>query len=264
MNATVFIGSGRIASALLAGLRLAEYKPPIVVHSRNTETLKGLKKRYGVAIETDLRQAVSQASLLIIAVPPASVTPLLKEISPIKRSLTVISLAAGIPFAKLGTSLGPPVNWARAMPSPACRTGHGLTGLAFERDFPAAARREVTKLFSSVGTIIEVPEPKFDAFTVTYSCSHGYHALAVLAAAGQKLGLDRKTSLQAAAHALADGIISWREGQASLGDMLIEATTPGGIAAATMSAIDRAGYARAVEKGLAAGLKRAEKNSANA
>jgi pyrroline-5-carboxylate reductase len=264
MKATVFVGSGRIAAALMAGLRLAEYKPPLVVQSRNPETLKDLTKRYRVAIETDLRQAVSQARLLIIAAPPASVTPLLKEIAPIKRSLTAISLAAGIPFAKLRASLGPPVNWARAMPSPVCRTGHGLTGLAFERNFPATARREVEKFFSSVGTIIEIPEPKFDAFTVTYSCSHGYHALAVLAAAGQKLGLDRKTSLQAAAHALADGIISWRDRQTSLGDLLIEATTPGGIAAATMAAMDRARYARAVEKGLAAGLKRAHKNSVNA
>ena len=264
MKATVFIGSGRIASALLAGLRLAEYKRPIIVHSRNPKTLRDLKKRYRVATESNLTQAVSQASLLIIAVPPASVTLLLGKISPIKRSLTAISLAAGIPFAKLRARLGPPVSWARAMPSPVCRTGHGLTGLAFERDFPAAARGEVTKLFSSVGTIIEIPEPQFDAFTVTYSCSHGYHALAVLAAAGQKLGLDRRTSLQAAAHALAEGIISWREGQTSLGDLLTEATTPGGIAAATMAAMDRARYAIAVEKGLAAGLKRAQKNSANA
>jgi pyrroline-5-carboxylate reductase len=264
VKSTVFIGSGRIASALLAGLRLAEYRTPILVHGRNLETLRALKKRYRVAVETDLRQAASQARLLIIAVPPTSVTPLLKAISPVKRPLTAISLAAGIPFAKLRASLGPPVIWARAMPSPPCRTGDGLTGLAFERNFPAAARREVARLFSSVGAIIEIPEPKFDAFTVTYSCSHGYQALAVLAAAGQKLGLDRKTAFQAAAHALADGIISWREGQTSLDALLIEATTPGGIAAATMSAMDRARYARAVEKGLAAGLKRAHQNSGNA
>lgn len=264
MKSTVFIGSGRIVSALLAGLRLAEYKSPIVVHGRNSKTLNDLKKRYQVTIEKDLLQAVSQASLLIVAVPPASLRPLLREISPIKRSLTAVSLAAGIPLAKLRARLGPPVNWARAMPSPVCRIRRGLTALACDRNFPATARRQVTKLFSSVGAIIEVPESEFDAFTVTYSCSHGYHALAALAAVGQKLGLDRKTSLQAAAHALAEGIVAWRDGGASLDDLLSEATTPGGIAAATMAAMDRAGYAITIAKGLAAGLKRAQKNADNA
>ena len=72
-------------------------------------------------------------------------------------------------------------------------------------------------LFEKVGTVLEIPESKFDAFTVTYSSSHGYHALAALAAASlRKLGLSRKTALTAAAHALADGILSWRESKIPL------------------------------------------------
>ena len=104
-------------------------------------------------------------------------------------------------------ALGPNVRWVRAMPSPACRNGHGLTALAFDHNFPAAAKREVKSLFAKVGPVLEIPERKFDAFTVTYSCSHGYHALATLAGEAEKLGLDRQTALTAAAHALADGIV---------------------------------------------------------
>ena len=53
---------------------------------------------------------------------------------------------------------------------------------------------------------------------MTYSSSHGYHALAALAEAAEKLGLDRKTALTAAAHALADGVLAWRESDLSLDD----------------------------------------------
>jgi pyrroline-5-carboxylate reductase len=60
---------------------------------------------------------------------------------------------------------------------------------------------------------------------------------------------------------LADGILSWREGNIRLNDLLEEAATPGGIAAATMSDMDRGGYERIVERGLRAGLARAKANA---
>ncbi len=261
MNATVFLGGGRITSALLAGLRLAEHDEPIIVHDRNPRKLRDLQKNNDVTVEKNLEQAVAKAKLLIIAVRPDSVADLLGDISSVDRPLAAVSLAAGVPLAKLRAGLGPPVGWARAMPSPVCRDRRGLTALAFERDFPAASRHEVAALFSKIGAVLEIPESRFDAFTVTYSSSHGYHALAVLAAAAQELGLDRKTALTAAAHALADGIITWREGGASLDSLLREATTPGGTAAAVMEGMDQAGFRRAIEKGLAAGLRRTRKNA---
>jgi pyrroline-5-carboxylate reductase len=261
MNATVFLGGGRITGALLAGLQLAEYGKPIIVHDRNPRKLRDLRKNYAVDVEKNLKQAVEKAKLLIIAVRPDSVGSLLREIGPVDRPLTAVSLAAGVPFAKLRAGLPTPVRWARAMPSPVCRNCRGLTALAFDRNFSAVGRREITGLFSRVGQMLEIPESKFDAFTVSYSSSHGYHALAVLAAAAQKLGLDRRTALTAAAHALADGIIAWREGGASLDGLLQEAVTPGGIAAAVIAGMDHAGFRRAIEKGLAAGLARTRKNA---
>ena len=97
---------------------------------------------------------------------------------------------------------------------------------------------------------------KFDAFMVTFSPSHGYHALAALAQSAQKLGLDRYTAFAAASHALADGIISWREGTESLEGLLHESATPGGIAAAVMNAMDQRGYSKTVARALKAGLFR--------
>jgi pyrroline-5-carboxylate reductase len=126
---------------------------------------------------------------------------------------------------------------------------------------PRADRERVRDFFASFGQVVEIPESKFDAFTVTFSCSHGYHALATLARASQAAGLDRKTALLASAHALADGIVTWREGKRSLESLLQEAATPGGIAAATTTAIDVAGYGRAVRQGVAAGLRRARMNA---
>jgi pyrroline-5-carboxylate reductase len=120
---------------------------------------------------------------------------------------------------------------------------------------------QVRRLFKQVGGVLEIPEKKFDVFTVTYSSSHGYHALAALAGAAQKLGLDRKSALTAAAHALGDGIAYWRESGLAIRQLLHEAATPGGIAATTMTAMDATGYKKAVGAGLRAGVAKARRNA---
>ena len=263
MKATVFLGGGRITSALVAGLRLAKYDQPIVVHDRHFRKLQQLKRRHDIVVEVNLHRAVESAHMLIIAVRPDSVRELLREIGTrrIRRPLTAVSLAAGIPLSKLQRGLGPPVRWARAMPSPVCRSGRGLTALTFSRGLSNSERGEVRDLFASVGEVLEIPENQFDAFTVTYSSSHGYHALAALIEAAEAIGLDRKTARLAAAHALADGIASWRDGRLPLEKLLQEAATPGGIAAAVMTSLDNAGFRRIVVQGLRSGVRQARRNS---
>lgn len=261
MKATVFLGGGRITSALVSGLRLAGYDELIVIHDRHPAKLRRFQREFHVRAERDLQRAVAQAGLLVVAVRPDSVKNLLANIGRVDRRLTVVSLAAGVPLPKLGRALGPPVRWARAMPSPTCRTGRGFTALAFAREMSKSDRKRVRDFFGQVGAVIEVPEKKFDIFTATYSSSHGYHALAALSNAGKRLGLDRKTALEAAAHALAGGVMAFTEGGLPLEKLMHEAATPGGIAAQVIKTMDDAGYYRIVERGVRAGVARARANA---
>lgn len=262
-KATVFLGGGRITSALIAGLRLSGYNRRIVVHDRNPEKLRALRREFRVDVAEDLKSAVGQAEMLIVAVRPASVAALLEEIrssGAISGPVLAVSLAAGIPIKNLRARLGAPVRWARAMPSPVCRIARGLTALAFDRQVPQGDRVRVREFFARVGPVLSVPESRFDIFTATFSPSHGYHALAVLANAAERAGLNPGEALTAAAHALADGILYWREGGEDLADLQLEAATPGGTAAATIAAMEKAGYARAVARGLQAGAEQGRRN----
>src|SRR6185437_1164486 len=174
MKATVFLGGGRITGALISGLRLAGYEQPIIVHDHHAAKMRQLQRQFGVSGEPDLQRAVAQAGLLIVAVRPDSIRQLLREIGSTNRPLLAISLAAGVPLAKLRKGVGPPVRWARAMPSPTCRTRRGFTAIAFSGELPASDRKRVRGLFARVGSVLEIPEQKFDVFTATYSSSHGY------------------------------------------------------------------------------------------
>jgi len=262
MKTTVFLGGGRITGALAAGLRLAGYERPIIVFDRNPEKLKALRRASRVEIARDLKSAVERAEMLILAVRPGSMAELLDEVAACGTSPGLcVSLAAGIPLRKLRGKIGPPARWARAMPSPVCRIGRGLTPLTFDRGVGKAERSRVRKFFALVGAVPDIPEGQMDAITATHSPTHGYHALATLAKAATQAGLNRSLALTAAAHALSDGIAYWRESGADLDDLLREAATPGGIAAATISAMDKAGYAKVVAKGLKAGIEQARQNA---
>src|SRR5579864_1175235 len=113
MKATVFLGGGRITGAMAAGLCLAGYEREIVVYDRNPEKLRALRRESRVEVARDLKSAVARADLLIIAVRPASVAELLDEVDGcgVGAPRVCVSLAAGIPLAKLRTKLGPPVRW---------------------------------------------------------------------------------------------------------------------------------------------------------
>ncbi len=263
MKATVFLGGGRITGAMAAGLRLAGDTGEIVVYDRHPEKLRALQRESRVKVARDLKAAIERAHILIVAVRPASVAEMLDEVAecaaPVPR--LCVSLAAGIPLRQLRARIGVPARWVRAMPSPVCRIGLGLTPLSFDRGVGKTGRARVRGLFAKVGQVLEIPERQMDAITATHSPTHGYHALATLAKAAREAGLDHTTALIAAAHALCDGITNWRESGADLTDLLQEAATPGGIAAATMSAMDASGYGRAVAKGLEAGIQQAQRNA---
>ncbi|HEY1676476.1 MAG TPA: pyrroline-5-carboxylate reductase dimerization domain-containing protein [Candidatus Sulfotelmatobacter sp.] len=262
MSAAVFLGGGRITGALAAGLRLVGDDRGIVVYDRHPEKLRTMRKESRVEIARDLKSAIEHAEMLVLAVRPGSVLGMLSEVAACGAHLprVCVSLAAGIPLCNLRRWL-PHAKWARAMPSPVCRIARGLTPVCFDQKVAKADRVRVRKLFARVGPVLDLPEEQFDAITATHSPTHGYHALAALAEAAQGAGLDKKTALMAAAHALADGIEYWRQAGAELDELLEEAATPGGIAAATLAAMDRSGYGRAVERGIRAGVARARRNA---
>jgi pyrroline-5-carboxylate reductase len=261
-KATTFVGGGRITGALIAGLRLAGDRRRVVVYDRHPEKLKALRQESEIEIAKDLRSAISDAGILVIAVRPGSVRQAVAQIVTCGSAVPklAVSLAAGIPIANLKRWCLS-TRWARAMPSPVCRICQGFTPLTFDGSVTQTERAIIRKMFELVGPIVELPERQFDAITAAASPTHGYHALANLAEAAEKTGLSPKIALATAAHALCDGIAYWRQCGVSLDELLHEAATPGGIAAATMAAMDREGYSRSVSAGLKAGIAQARRNA---
>src|ERR1051325_3471749 len=119
MQATVFLGGGRITGALAAGLRLAGDRREIVVYDRHPQKVRALQRESRVEMARDLKSAIDRADMVIVAVRPGSVKEILRDVVECGAMPGLcVSLAAGIPLKNLRAWLGRPVRWVRAMPSP--------------------------------------------------------------------------------------------------------------------------------------------------
>src|ERR1700758_3693553 len=106
-KAIVFLGGGRITSALVAGLRLAGDEGEIVVYDRNPEKMRALRREFRAEVARDLKSAVQRAEMLVVAVRPASVKEMLGEVVACGGAPTLcVSLAAGVPLLNLRAWLG--------------------------------------------------------------------------------------------------------------------------------------------------------------
>ena len=151
MKAIVFLGGGRITGALAAGLRLGGYAGEIVVYDRHPEKLRALRRESRVEIARDLKSAVARAEMLIVAVRPASVAEMLREVAScgVAAPKLCVSLAAGIPLRKLRAGLA--VRWARAMPSPGMPRGTRVYAAVFCVRRPEQRTHAATRLICAGG-----------------------------------------------------------------------------------------------------------------
>ena len=112
MKAIVFLGGGRITSALVAGLRLAGDRHRLVVYDRHPEKLRALRRECGVEIARDLGSAVSPGEMLVIAVRPGSVKEMLDEVAECGLYESGWSYHPCLPFLRFRTP-GPSASWLR-------------------------------------------------------------------------------------------------------------------------------------------------------
>lgn len=241
MTTTAILGAGKIGEALLAGLLASGRAPSTLLFTeRHPARAADLTARYGVAA-VDTAEAVRRADVLVVAVKPQDIEPLLDVLADTARpEVLVVSLCAGLPTALYERRLpaGTPV--VRVMPNTPMLVGEAMSALS-----PGAAAGVehldvVEEMMTSVGKVVRVPESQQDAVTALSGSGPGYffYLVEAMIEAGVLLGLPRAVST--------DLIIQTAVGSATMlrdsGEhpvVLREAvTSPGGTTAAAIRELE--------------------------
>lgn len=177
------LGSGSMGSAILSGL----LQPGVTVtggirvtnrtHAK-ADALATLPGVTSLAVEDDPeanRTAVRGARVVLVAVKPAMVPDLLREIADaLDPGTLVISVAAGVTVATFESLLPSDIPVLRSMPNTPSVVGRGVTGLSAgtrSSDEDLALARAV---FETVGTVVEVPESQLDALSTISGSGPAY------------------------------------------------------------------------------------------
>lgn len=262
-----FIGCGAMARALAGGLLAAGIASDRIRGADPFEAQrKAFEEELGVPAVADNAAVVAASDVVVIAVKPNAVAPVLRGLADGSDLTTPvwISIAAGTTLATIGEGLPSGARVIRAMPNTPALVGAGATAFtpnpsAVDDDLDAARA-----LFEAVGTVWQAPnESMLDAVTGLSGSGPAYVFLLLeaLADAGVRVGLPRD-----AAHALACqtvygatklAIDSGRH-PAALKDQV---TSPGGTTIAGLEQLEAGGVRSAVYRAVAAATARSRELS---
>lgn len=249
MSATLtigFLGAGKMATALAKGFVQAKLTTPeqLIASDVYEAARLSFAKETGAKTAASNLEVAKAAQVLIVAVKPDQVAGLLAEISPaITSQQVVISIAAGVPLAKLEKPLPAGSRVIRVMPNTPALVGSSATAFATGSAATAEDAALAQKLFSTVGLALQVKEALLDAVTGLSGSGPAYAYLMIeaLSDGGVAVGLPRDVATKLAAQTLlgaAQMVIETGMHPGALKDMV---TSPGGTTIDGIHELEKAG-----------------------
>lgn len=235
-----FIGTGRIARALIAGLCNREHSV-ISGFDRDQATLDSISADYPVQQTGSIAEIANQARVIILAVKPYQITEVMAELKPhLTAEHLLISVAAGISTEFIRNNAVETLRVIRVMPNTPAFVGEGMTALskgkmASEEDIALAS-----SLFSFIGRVAILDESQMDAATAVSGSGPAYmfHILDALAEGGKECGLSYKEALLLAAQTMLGAAKMVLSCTKNPDELKHEVTTPGGTTEAGLKIMD--------------------------
>jgi len=257
------IGGGNMGEALLAGLLADGLVTPadLWVTDVVSDRLAALRNRYGVRVGSDNREAVSWADVVVLAVKPQSMDPVLDELKDrVPERTLIVSIAAGIPLSRIAARLGGNRKLVRVMPNTPALVRAGASALAVSPSVSSDEHALAVRLFEAVGTVVTVEERLMDAVTGLSGSGPAYAFLIIeaLADGGVKVGLPRDTALTLAAQTVFGAAKLQIEIGEHPGRLKDKVASPGGTTIAGLHALETGGIRAALIAAVEAATKRSE------
>ncbi|HHT36917.1 MAG: pyrroline-5-carboxylate reductase [Candidatus Wallacebacter cryptica] len=254
------IGLGKMGSALLkgivdAGLFMPEQITacdPLLVEAENN------LEYFGIRTCKDLAEAVIQSDLIILAVKPQVFTEIAGSLAQIVKDKLVVSIMAGLSTTKLRLALGETSRIVRVMPNTPVLINAGVSAVTAGPEIDEQELQLVTKIFSTLGEVVEVDEGLMDAVTGLSGSGPAYIYVLIEAMADGAVaaGLPRELALKLAALTVKGAAqmvleTGWHPG--ALKDMV---TSPAGTTIRGLEVLEEQGFRFAAMKAIKAGAER--------
>lgn len=252
------IGAGNMGGAIARGLAHGKVDVNIAVADLAQDKLDELKAEYNtIEIATDSKAIVADADVVLIAVKPWLVEPVLKGVLPtldLSRQI-ILSIAAGVDIATLISWIGNDKAVVfRAIPNTAISILQSMTFVCHNANASAEQVAQVETIFNALGKAAVIEERLMGAATSLCSCGIAFAMRYVRAATegGVELGIYPNDAKQYVLQTLRGAVELLESTGNNPEEEIDKVTTPGGITIKGLNAMEAHGFTTAVIEGLKA------------
>lgn len=259
-----FIGSGKMAEAIIGGLIKSELVPAnqIFASAKTRETINKMADKYAVETTIQNREVAAIADMLILAVKPDLHKMVIEEISDVIKSDTVvITIAAGISLDFLESAFGKTIKAVRVMPNTPSLVGEGMSAICANESVNDNELQNVISLFESFGKAEVLPEKLMDAVPAVSGSSPAYVYMFIeaLADGAVQQGIARSQAYTMAAQAVLGAAKMVLETGKHPGELKDNVCTPGGATIEAVTTLEKKGFRSAVVSAMEACTEKSKK-----
>ena len=255
-----FIGAGHITEMLLTKIVASGIvdSDNIFVSDANTERLGWIREKFGVRAERDNRGVFENSDITLICVQP-QIAPLVVEDlkgAPVEGKV-VLTIAAGVSMEAYA-SIGEGLAVIRALTNPPSQVGCAIIPYAMNRHVTDGQRASVLEVLDLLGKCIPMNEDGISIVTSLSSPAPVFLFLDTMVEAGVLCGLNRKDAVTVAHQTVHGCLRLWesKEGK-TFGDLIADASTPGGVSVETLYVLDRLAFRGALKEAYLKGADKA-------
>jgi pyrroline-5-carboxylate reductase len=257
------VGAGNMASALARGWSAAEAGPDeIVVSDVDANRLRALAESIGARQAKSNRDLAESADAIVLAMKPAALAPVAEDMRAVvaDRGLPVVSILGATRTSAVERAFGPGTPVLRFMPNVAAEVGHGTFCHAAGEHLDPRIEQDLLDLFGLLGDLVAVEERLMEAATAISGCGPAFFALVVeaLTDAGVREGLSAAVAEELAVATMKGTAELLRERGGDPVAVRRAVTSPGGVTAAGVAALEDHGLRAAFGNAVRAVVVRAE------
>ncbi len=259
-----FLGAGKMATALAKGFIQAGLvnAGDLIASDPIDGARASFAKDVGTKVSSSNPEVAQFASVLLLAVKPDQVGEVLADVrGHFTEKHLLISIAAGVPIARLEAGLAPGARVIRVMPNTPALVGASASAFALGKSAPPADGQVAQKLFSAVGVAYQVKESLLDAVTGLSGSGPAYVFLMLeaLSDGGVAAGLPRDIATKLAAQTMLGSAKMLLETGLHPGALKDMVTSPGGTTIEGIHELEKAGVRAALINAVRAATEKSKR-----
>ena len=190
------LGLGNMGTAIISGLASQLAPQQLYLFDQDKKKLLAAKK-YKANLSSSAKSLAQKSTILILAVKPKDIAPVLEEIKSELSNQLIVSLAAGIKINLFQKKLGKHLEIFRIMPNTPALVKEGMTVISPSPKAKPKSLKKIEFIFKQIGQTMILPEKKLDAVTALSGSGPAYvfTLIKAMTTGGQKMGLTSPEAL---------------------------------------------------------------------